>query len=63
MLPQYNVAQALLEASGLFRKEEMGNLHAYASSELRNFNHLVTGEISVNATLFEPFKKLFVDTF
>jgi L-asparaginase II len=59
MLPQYNVAQALIEASGLFTKEEMKPLHKYAEDELKNFNNLVTGTISVNQKLFENFRELF----
>jgi L-asparaginase II len=60
MLPQYNVAQALIEASGLFTKEEMKPLHKYAEDELKNFNNLVTGTISVNQKLFENFREFFL---
>ncbi|OYU96196.1 MAG: L-asparaginase II [Bacteroidetes bacterium B1(2017)] len=59
MLPQYNVAQALLEASGLFGEDIIEKLHSYATSELKNFNKLVTGEITVNTNLFAPFSKVF----
>lgn len=59
MLPQYNVAQALLEASGLFSTEQLQTLHHYANAELKNFNQLVTGEISVKTSLFEPFSTYF----
>ncbi len=55
MLPQYNVAQAMVEASGLFSKEHLITLHHYATEELKNFNKLYTGEISVKAELFAPF--------
>jgi L-asparaginase II len=55
MLPQYNVAQALVEASGVFTKEQLSPLHKYAEEELENFNKLVTGTIKVNAALFEDF--------
>lgn len=55
MLPQYNVAQAMVEASGLFSKEHLISLHHYATEELKNFNKLYTGEISVKAELFAPF--------
>ncbi len=56
MLPQYNVAQALIEASGLFTKEQLQPLHKYAEDELKNFNKLITGEIKVNQALFASFK-------
>jgi L-asparaginase II len=56
MLPQYNVAQALIEASGLFTKEQLQPLHQYAKDELKNFNNLVTGEIKVKKKLFNGFK-------
>lgn len=59
MLPQYNVAQALVEASGLFTKEQIAPLHSYATSELKNFNHLVTGEIVVKPELFNSFGAIF----
>lgn len=56
MLPQYNVAQALIEASGLFAKEQLATLHRYAEEELTNFNKLVTGEIKVSEGLFDSLK-------
>ncbi|MCF8253701.1 MAG: asparaginase [Bacteroidia bacterium] len=59
MLPQYNVAQALIEASGLFSKEELEPIHRYAEDELKNFNNLVTGTINVNSKLFENFREIF----
>jgi L-asparaginase II len=59
MLPQYHVAQAMVEASHLFEENALASLHSYAVSELRNFNHLKTGEMSVRAELFESFGKLF----
>jgi L-asparaginase II len=55
MLPQYNVAQALIEASGLFSKEQLLPIHHYAESEIKNFNKLVTGEIKVNTQLLNAF--------
>lgn len=55
MLPQYNVAQALVEASGMFTKEQLSPLHRYAEDELKNFNKLVTGKIEVNKELFQNF--------
>jgi L-asparaginase II len=59
MQPQYHVAQAMVEASHLFEENALASLHSYAVSELRNFNHLKTGEMSVRAELFESFGKLF----
>lgn len=56
MQPQYNVAQALIEASGLFSAERLKTLHAYNQSEIRNFNKLVTGEIRTAAGLFDDLK-------
>jgi L-asparaginase II len=55
MLPQYNVAQTLIEASGLFTKEQLQPLHKYAEDELKNFNKLVTGKITSKDTLFSSF--------
>lgn len=55
MLPQYNVAQALIEASGLFSKEDLLRLHHYSENELKNFNKLVTGKIKVADGLFDNF--------
>ena len=52
MLPQYNVAQALIEASGLFTDQQLAPLHKYAKDELKNFNKLVTGDINVTKELF-----------
>lgn len=55
MLPQYNVAQAFIEATGLFSKAELSALHHYQESELKNFNKLVTGSIRTAAGLFDGF--------
>jgi L-asparaginase II len=57
MQPQYNVAEAMLEASGLFTTEQLKPLHQYAASEIKNFNNLVTGEIKVADGLFDTFIK------
>lgn len=59
MLPQYNVAQAILEASGLLSIEQETKLHHYCTSELKNFNQLITGEIRSKTELFAPLKQLF----
>lgn len=51
MLPQYNVAQAILNASGLFTGEQLQPLRHYLRDEITNFNKLLTGEIKVNEGL------------
>jgi L-asparaginase II len=56
MLPQYNIAQALIEASGLFSSDQLGPLHHYAKAPLTNFNKLQTGEIKVIDGLFADFR-------
>ncbi|MES2560581.1 MAG: asparaginase [Bacteroidota bacterium] len=56
MLPQYNVAQALIEASGLFTNKELTPLHHYAEAELTNFNKLITGNIQLKKDLFATFR-------
>ena len=53
MLPQYNVAQALVEATGIFDKEILLPLQSYKQSDLNNFNKRTTGEIKVREGLFE----------
>lgn len=47
MLPQYNVAQKLIEATGIFTAEQLAPLHHYAEEELKNYNKLTTGVIKV----------------
>ena len=56
MLPQYNVAQALVEATGIFEVETLRPLYNYKHSELSNFNKFITGEIKVRDTLFNGLK-------
>jgi len=53
MLPQYHVAQAILQSSNLFSKDELQPLQHYLTSPITNFNKLVTGEIKVNETLMQ----------
>lgn len=55
MLPQYNVAQALLEASGLFNEEQLSPIHHYRQQEIKNFSKLITGEIRTVRGLFDGF--------
>lgn len=57
MLPQYNVAQKLVERSGLFSKETLAPLHHYMEEPLRNFNNWETGSIKVSdAILKDPWR-------
>ncbi len=56
MLPQYNVAQALIEAAGIFDEETLQPLNNYKQADLSNFNKFVTGEIKVRSNLFDGFK-------
>lgn len=48
MLPQYNVAQALVNASGLFTPEQLAPLQHHLQAPITNFNKLETGTICVN---------------
>ncbi len=59
MLPQYQVAQALLESSHLFSDEDLKPIQGYAKKEIKNFNKLICGETTVNRALFDPFSRLF----
>lgn len=58
MQPQYNVAQALIESSGLFSGEMLTGLHAYATYPVHNFNKLETGEVRVAQSLMEAFRAI-----
>ncbi len=63
MLPQYNVAQALVSASGLFTQAELSTITHHLQAPIINFNKLTTGEINISETLnneLPKFKKLFV---
>lgn len=58
MLPQYNVAQKLVEQSGLFSKEQVAPLHHYMEEPIRNFNKWETGIIKVSdSILSNPWKQ------
>ena len=52
MLPQYNVAQRFVEATGIFTKEQLAPLKHYKEAEITNFNKFVTGKITTRAGLF-----------
>lgn len=56
MLPQYNVAQAFVEATKLFSKEELKPLHHYLQADLTNFNKFTVGEIMAVDGLFNGLK-------
>jgi L-asparaginase II len=56
MLPQYNVAQAFVEATGLFDEETLKPLHHYLQADLTNFNKFTTGEIKAIDGLFDGLK-------
>lgn len=53
MLPQYNVAQRFVEATGMFNKEELAPLQHYQEAEIKNFNKFVSGKITTREGLFE----------
>lgn len=56
MLPQYNVAQSFVEATGIFSEEALLSLETYKQADLNNFNKFVTGEIKVREGLFNGLK-------
>jgi L-asparaginase II len=58
MLPQYNVAQAIVNASGLFSEEQLQPLQHYLHDDITNFNKLVTGEIKVNEAFLAALQKV-----
>jgi L-asparaginase II len=53
MLPQYNVAQAFVSATGLFSEEALAPLHHYLQEPLINFNKFTVGEIKAVDGLFD----------
>jgi L-asparaginase II len=53
MLPQYNVAQKFIEATGIYREDELRSLRHYLAEPIRNYNKMETGEIRVVEGLFE----------
>lgn len=56
MLPQYNVAQAFVEATGFFNQETLKLLHHYLQETLTNFNKFTVGEIKAVDGLFDGLK-------
>jgi L-asparaginase II len=57
MLPQYNVAQALVNASGLFTEDKLAPLQHHLQTPITNFNKLTTGEIKVSEPLIAKLKQ------
>jgi L-asparaginase II len=57
MLPQYNVAQALVNASGLFNQDKLAPLQQHLQTPITNFNKLTTGAIKVSEALTEQLKQ------
>lgn len=53
MLPQYNVAQKLVEKSGLFSEDELTSLHPYLTAPITNFNKWETGHIQVAENILD----------
>ena len=53
MLPQYNVAQRFVEATGIFTAEQLAPLKHHEHAEITNFNKFVTGEIKTREGLFD----------
>ncbi len=53
MLPQYNVAQKVIEASGIFNEETLSPLRHYLRDELKNYNKITTGEIKASETILK----------
>jgi L-asparaginase II len=58
MLPQYNVAQALVNASGLFSTKDLEPLEKHLQAPITNFNKLTTGAIKVSETLLKQLENL-----
>ncbi len=58
MLPQYNVAQALVNASGLFSTIDLAPLQHHLQAPITNFNKLTTGEIKVSEILLKQLETL-----
>lgn len=59
MLPQYNVAQAIVNASGLFTPGQLQPLQHYLRNDITNFNKLLTGEIRVNEDFLTSLQRVF----
>lgn len=58
MLPQYNIAQALIQASKLYELEDLKPLEKYLHDDIKNWNQLSTGKLQVNKIIVEELKNL-----
>ena len=58
MLPQYNVAEKVIEQTGIFTQAELAPLAHYKQDDIKNYANIVTGEIRVSdRILSEPLIK------
>ena len=58
MLPQYNVAEKVIEQTGIFSSSELAPLAHYKQEDIKNYAQIVTGEIRVSdRILTEPLWK------
>lgn len=53
MGPQYNVAQYIIEKSGLINSKKLDKLKNYLESDIINFSGIITGKVKVNSGLLE----------
>ena len=56
MGPQYNVAQAILEKSGIFEERELKKLRPYMEAPITNWAKKKTGMNKVNDGVFAGLK-------
>ena len=59
MLPQYNVAQALINSTHLISHEQMQVLEKYLHDDIKNWNQKSTGKLKVSDEIVEELKKVF----
>ncbi len=60
MLPQYNVAQAIIESLSLFSSEKLTPLHKYLQEDILNWNHLKTGVLKPSVLLLTELNRQFI---
>ncbi len=53
MLPQYNVAQAIIDSLSLFSSEKLAPLQKYLQEDILNWNQLKTGELRPSGQLID----------
>lgn len=58
MAPQYNIAQAVLEQTGLVDQALLSPLHHYLSADIQNFSGKVTGKTAVAQPILDGLKKI-----